>query len=126
MSKTKTYALIVAMLIVATMLFTACGGSSSLIGKWEGVSASVTFMGETETESLESGLFFIEFKDGGTGISYDHEYSNGFTWSTDGDKLTITEDNETDIFTYKVSGSTLTLTIDYGSATSIITLKKVN
>ena len=51
-------------------------------------STVIVFNGETETE--------IE----------------NFTWSTDGNKLTILEDGEIDVSTYSISGNKLTITSD--------------
>jgi len=52
------------------------------------ISTVITFNGETETEN------------------------ESFTWSTDGNKLTLMADGETDISTYSISGNKLTITSD--------------
>jgi hypothetical protein len=67
------------------------------------------------------------FKDNGTGtlaatITIQGESlteSDAFTWSTDGDQLTMTMDGETEVSTYSISGDTLTITDDEGLVTQL-------
>lgn len=97
------------------------GGVNALIGTWgleemdEGVEVSLkatfnedlsgninvvlSFMGETETEN------------------------SSFTWSTNGNKLTMNIDGEdTETSTYSISGDKLTITDDDGSKTVLTRL----
>ena len=43
--------------------------------------------------------------------------NSSFSWSTDGDQLTITMDGETEVSTYFIIGNTLTITDDEGEIT---------
>lgn len=45
--------------------------------------------------------------------------TDSFTWSTDGDQLTMTMDGETEVSTYSISGDTLTITDDEGFVTQL-------
>jgi len=38
-------------------------------------------------------------------------FNDGGTWSSTGDKLTVIEPDETSIYTFEISGSTLTLSL---------------
>lgn len=59
------------------------------------LTATVTLFGETASET------------------------DSFTWSTDGDQLTMTMDGETEVSTYSISGDTLTITDDEGFVTQL-------
>ena len=43
--------------------------------------------------------------------------NSSFTWSTDGDQLTMVIDGETEVSTYSISGNKLTITDSEGSIT---------
>ena len=62
------------------------------------MSVTMTFEGETDTES------------------------GNFTWSADGDTLTISEDGETESLKYSISGNKLTITPD-GEDSMVLTRK---
>jgi uncharacterized lipoprotein NlpE involved in copper resistance len=67
------------------------------------------------------------FKENGTGtlaatITIQGESlteSDSFTWSTNGDQLTMTMEGETEVSTYSISGDTLTITDDEGFVTQL-------
>jgi len=67
------------------------------------------------------------FKENGTGtlaatITIQGESlteTDSFTWSTNGDQLTMTMEGETEVSTYSISGDTLTITDDEGSVTQL-------
>jgi len=58
--------------------------------------ATISLLGETATEN------------------------SSFTWSTDGDQLTMTMEGETEVSTYSISGNKLTITDSEGSV-SVLT-----
>ncbi len=86
-----------------------------IVGTWE-----ITETLDGDTISLE-----VTFKDDLSGtllteVIYDGQTfseSDNFTWSTNGNKLTIVMYGETDISTYAISGNKLTITDDNGDAT---------
>lgn len=81
-----------------------------IVGTWE-----VTETLDGDTISLE-----ITFKENLSGILLTEVIYNGqtfsesdnFTWSTNGNKLTIVMNGETDTSTYSISGNKLTITDD--------------
>lgn len=105
MKTRRIFALILAILMVAS-LFAACeegkktskkNDTPSIVGKWE---------------AEEDGLVMVyEFKTGGKGVASveDMGISLDFEWKTDGNKLSLTIDGETEEGEYKISGDTLTL-----------------
>ena len=109
MKKIK-YLLIMA---VAVMVSVSCSNDDDndvnpLVGSWgftelEGVEEySLTV---TVNENLTGNIGVVETFDGET-----ETFNQSFTWSTDGNKLTLIIDGETDISTYSISGNKLTIT----------------
>ena len=107
----KSIALTFAVIILAVTL-TACGGGLS--GTWEAGSSSHRESGSS------SGAWVIEFNSNG-----DVKETLGGTWifrgtyRTSGNKLTISipSENTSDVYTYNVSGSTMTLESSSGTTT---------
>jgi uncharacterized lipoprotein NlpE involved in copper resistance len=95
--------------------FDGGNGDNALVGIWglieleEGVAISVT---ATFNENLSGTLVTSETFEGETASEFE-----SFTWSTDGNKLRLIFDEETEILTYSISGDTLTVTDDEGFIT---------
>jgi len=83
-------------------------GNSALIGTWAmaesggGIEISVTATFNTNS----SGTIVSVITFDGT----PETDTQSFTWSTDGNKLTLTFDGETEILTYSIAGDVLTIT----------------
>lgn len=116
----------VLIMIVALMSVTSCSdddddidndyGDNALVGVWgllelegDGAAISVT---ATFNENLSGALTTSVTFDGDTEAEYE-----SFTWSTDGNKLKLMFDGETEILTYSISGDTLTVTDGEGEVT---------
>ena len=110
MKTKRIFALILAILMVAT-LFAACGeekrsnkkdkdNTPSIVGSWEAVEDGVAMV--------------YTFKSGGKGEASIKEYNItlDFEWKTEGNKLTLTTEGDTQEGEYKISGDTLTLISD--------------
>jgi hypothetical protein len=107
-------------MFVAVMMTVSCSndddndgvdsGDSALVGTWgiseaiEGleISLKVTF------NANATGKIISVFTMGGESQTE----SDDFTWSTDGNKLTMVIAGETDVSTYSISGNKLTITQD--------------
>ncbi len=113
----------VLIMFVAVMVSVSCNnddddidGANSLVGTW----------GFTEMENGEEISVTVTFKANYTGttvvvVTFDGESeteSVGFTWDTDGNKLTMEGDGKTDITTYSISGDKLT--INYGEGGTLV------
>jgi uncharacterized protein (TIGR02145 family) len=90
--------------ILLTMAFTfticeAAGGKSALVGRWE---------------SDKSTKDYMEFLSDGTGIVSMGSKSIAITWKVEKDRLYVTKSRSKEVksFSYKISGSTLTITDD--------------
>lgn len=81
--------------------------SSDLVGIWEtsdmqeSIEYSITV---TFNVNNSGNILMVSSLDGFTKTE-----SNDFTWSTDGNKLTINSDGEADVSTYSISGNKLTI-----------------
>ena len=68
-----------------------------------------------DSDDFDGGISTINFENDGTGtvttIDDDGTENENFTYTTDGDQLTINENGEITVFEYSIDGSTLTLTI---------------
>ena len=118
--KTFKYLLI---MVLTVSLTVACnndddeksGGNSSLIGSWEitesfeGIDYNIT---ATFNENLSGTIVSVISLEGETQTE-----TENFTWSTDGNKLTLIIDGDTEVNTYSISGDKLTLTSDDGTVT---------
>ncbi len=90
-------------------------GDTALVGIWEliesgdgfAISVTVTF-----NENLSGTLATSETFDGET----EAEFQN-FKWSTEGNKLRLKLDGDTEKLTYSISGDMLTVTDDDGETT---------
>jgi len=113
-------------LFVAVMVSVSCNndddddydddyGDNALVGIWglmesdDGVAISVTV---TFNENLSGTIVTSETFDGETESEFE-----SFTWSTDGNKLRLKLDGETEKLTYSISGDTLTVTDEDGETT---------
>jgi hypothetical protein len=105
-------------LVVAVMVSVSCSNDdgdddvNALVGTWE----------FTEFDDGDEITVTVTFKANYTGtivavVTFDGESeteNDGFTWDTDGNKLTMEVDGETDISTYSISGDKLTINFDDG------------
>ena len=103
-------------LVVAVLVSVSCStddgddGVNALVGTWE----------FTEFDEGDEISITVTFKANYTGtivvvVTFDDESeteNGGFTWDTDGNKLTMVVDGETDISTYSISGDKLTINFD--------------
>ncbi len=103
-------------MVVAVMVSVSCStddgddGVHALVGTW----------GFTEFDDGDEINVTVTFKANYTGttvvvVTFDGESETenvGFTWGTDGNKLTMEGDGETDISTYSISGDKLTINFD--------------
>ena len=106
--KKKTIFLAVAVMLFAAFA-TACS-SNKLTGQWEYKDGDA--------------VYFFVYND----IDFDSDggvYSGGAfgDWSVSSNKLTVIEDGETYTFTFKISGSTLTITDSEGDSATYSKVK---
>ena len=97
------------------------GFENPLLGTWEASESEIGMTVELTARfnSNETGEFITTLLIGDQVVTNENF---DFTWSTDGDKLTMTMDGETDISTYSVSGDKLTITDSDGE---VIVLKRL-
>jgi len=105
---------LVMMSIVAAL--TGCGGKSPLVGRWE-------------SPAGQYGSFTMEFFSNGSVRLSPPEVAmregatpTNATWTTDGNRLSISVGDSSTVATFKISGSTLTITDEGGEVT---TYKKI-
>ncbi len=105
-------------MFVAVMVSVSCSNDDGD----DGVNALVGTWGFTEFDEVEEISVTFTFKANYTGTTVavytfdgesETEWDESFTWSTNGNKLTLIIDGETDISTYSISGDTLTINFDY-------------
>mgnify|MGYP000324299151 CR=1 FL=1 len=122
--KTFKYLLI---MVLTVSLSVACsdddekdGGNSSLIGSWEvsesieGIEFNIT---ATFNKNLSGTIVSVFTFEGETETE-----TENFTWSTDGNKLTLVISGDTEVSTYSISGDKLTIT-DSEGFTTVLTRK---
>ena len=112
-------------LVVAVMVSVSCStdegddGVNALVGTWgytefddgDEISITVTF------KANYTGTFVVVVTfDGGSDIE-----NVAFTWSTDGNKLTMVGNGETDTSTYSISGDKLTIKFDDDDEPTVFT-----
>ena len=116
---------IIAMCLFCLTALAACGDeSSALVGRWEAISMEMVWEGESEKMDMEGGEGFEFFSDG-KGASIDGSGSaDPFTWTAENGRLMLTDDGETIVFDYKISGSNLTMTAEEYGMKMIMTLRK--
>ena len=118
--------LLICGIFAGLLLLMGCGGGgSSLEGRWEIVSIEERWDGESYVMDDIDGFF--QFNDDGTGVLNIEGQSDNFTWSTNGREIVLNlggMGNET--ATYRISGSTLTITFVEDGYTDIFTLRRVN
>jgi len=125
--KAAVFATTVVMFFAALFVLSACSGDSPLIGRWDGASMEIEFLGETINEDLDSGLIVFEFLEDGTGLSSEFGDVDTFTWTTSNGQLTtVGADGLSETMDYSVSGSYLTLTVEEPGATIIMRLRRVD
>ena len=97
------------------------GFENELLGTWEASESEIGMTVELTAKfnSNETGEFITTLLIGEQVVTNENF---DFTWSTDGDKLTMIMDGETDISTYSVSDDKLTITDSDGE---VIVLTKV-
>jgi len=117
----KTFKYLLIMLLTVS-LSVACsdddekdGGNNSLIGSWElsetieGIEFNIT---ATFNKNLSGTIVSVFTFEGETETE-----TENFTWSTDGNKLTLVISGETEVSTYSISGDKLTITDSEGFST---------
>jgi hypothetical protein len=91
------------------------GVDSSLIGSWEvselveGFEINIT---ATFNKNLSGTIVSVVSFEGETETE-----TENFTWSTDGNKLTLVNSGDTEVLTYSISGDKLTITDSDGFST---------
>ncbi len=117
----------VLVLVFATMLAVSCNSDDdsnsdvndpALLGTW----------GLTETFEGEELVLRVTFNANKTGISvYQYTFegeteteTDNFTWSTNGNKLSISSSGDTEVLTYSIVGNKLTIT-DSSNEVSVFT-----
>jgi hypothetical protein len=106
---------IVVVVVIIGIMSSVAGGSNNLVGKWEGISVTATFFGETRTEELSPGEAFWEINSDGTGavIKGRGTGREEFNWHTERGRLYMTHPTgESFSVGYNISGSTLIITMD--------------
>ena len=114
--------------IMALVALVACGGSGgNLVARWEGVSYEEKWGDDSpRTVSLDGTGVFFEFLSDGTGTSRYDGWPSNFTYTTESGRVRIVSGSVNSELSYRVSGSTLTLTYESGTYTRITTLRKAN
>jgi uncharacterized protein (TIGR02145 family) len=123
--KTISFSVLTASLALAMALtFSACdgGGGSALVGRWDLVEGPA-----------EGNPEVMELLSDGTGIVkevsiYGRENKEGIAYKTENGRFYMTfasGDHDAESYSYKVSGSTLTLTKDDGTVLEYINVKKI-
>lgn len=92
------------------------GFDNDLVGTWELTESEdgIEFSILAKFNSNETGVISTSFTFGGE-TSPDESFD--FTWSTDGNKLTMVIEGDTEVSTYSISGNRLTITDDEGDST---------
>ncbi len=112
-------------LVFAAMLSVSCnsdddsaGNSSDLLGTWGAteVEEGMEFKMEVTFNANKSGNMMMKFTFEGESFTE----NDNFTWSTSGNKLTITIDGDSETVTYSVSGNKLSIT-DADGEVSVLT-----
>lgn len=102
------------LVVIMVITITACGGNRALQNTWVASSSSYRVSGSS------SGNWLIEFNaDGTTREVLGNTWIFNGTWETSGNTLTIRIPTElaTDVYTFNISGSTLTLESNRGTTT---------
>lgn len=118
----KNFKYVMIMFIALSVSLTSCSDddddmANPLVGSW----------GLTEEDSGIEVSLVATFEENGTGtlmatitiLDQSQTESDSFTWSTDGDQLTMTMDGDTEVSTYSISGDTLTITDSEGFVTQL-------
>ena len=104
-------------MVVAMMVSVSCNTDDG-----DDVNALVGTWGFTEFDDGDEISLTATFKANFTGtivvvVTFDggsESENSSFTWTTEGNKLTMTIDGDTEISTYSISGNKLTITDDDG------------
>ena len=106
-------------MVLAVTVFVSCSTDddnvNALVGTWEfteidedlEINVTATF-----NENLSGEIYAVVVFNGGSETE-----NSSFTWSTDGNKLTMVIDGDTETSTYSISGDKLTITDDDGETT---------
>ncbi len=119
----KSFKYLMVMFIALSVAVTSCNEDDDdamgnpIVGSWA----------LSESEGGFEVSILATFNENGTGTlkatvaigGESQSESEPFTWSTDGDQLTMTMDGETEVSTYSISGNTLTITDDEGVVTEL-------
>ena len=118
----KNFKYLLVMFIALSVSLTSCEDDGDdmgnpIVGSW----------GLSEEDSGIAVSLVATFEENGTGTltasitisDQTQSESDSFTWSTDGDQLSLTMDGETEISTYSISGNTLTITDSEGFVTEL-------
>lgn len=107
-------------MVFSVMLFVSCSkddsssapGINDLVGTWETTNTQegIEYIITVTFNSNKSGTtVMVSTFQGNTKTETDN-----FTWSTNGNKLTIISSGDSDVSTYSISGNKLTVTSDTG------------
>lgn len=110
MKTKRIFALILAVLMIAS-LFVACDDAKKSSKKDKDNTPSIVGSWEVTEDGVK---MVYDFKAGGKGEATVEEYgiTLDFEWETEGNKLKLTVDGDTEEGEYKISGDTLTLIND--------------
>lgn len=112
MQRIVALTLLIVMMVALTITITACGSDRALVNTWVADSSTNRISGSS------SGNWSIEFRsDGTTREVLGGTWVFSGTWETSGNTLTIHIPSEmaTDVYTFDISGSTLTLESNRGT-----------
>ena len=117
--------LAMSLILLICVSLTACG--KDIVGTWK--VKTMSSQGVTVDLAEMGGSMSFEFKKDGTGTAKENMYGDGetttsLTYSTSGDKITITLDGETQTFNYKLDGKTLTMDMIIEGNTVKLTMTK--
>jgi len=121
--RARTLLVIGILLSLATLAHAA---PQPFIGKWK-LSKVVTKAGPVAKDKLDKGGMIWEFKEGGamtiTVTAGDKTASSNGTWTADGDKISVTENKQVNVVTFKRKGAELVLA-GTGKSTVVMTFTK--
>lgn len=86
--------------------------SNALLGTWETTGSEEGFEIEVDVTFKANNTGFTVVSTTFAGETFSE--SDNFTWSANGNKLSIVSGGETDVITYSISGNELTTTDDSG------------
>ncbi|MCL2386824.1 MAG: hypothetical protein FWC89_04640 [Defluviitaleaceae bacterium] len=129
MRKKIALVVFVVMSLMMIGMLVGCGGSSEsrLVGKWEMVSEETMFDGESHHHQYGEGESMEFFSDGNGVAVDDRGRGTAFTWTAENGRLMIRGIlGDAIVLTYRISGSTLTLTETFDDREIIYVYRRAN